>query len=167
MRKTLIGAVASVALLASLLFGLTWAADAQEATATPEPTATVEVATPTPEPTVDPAATPAPTATTTAEEEGDGTVLGDSFEADTPNPQPSAPLATAAPTTDAATADAAATTGESAATDEVLGESQLAFTGPDTRIIALAILLLAVGAMFVVTGKRQRDRLVFEDSWVE
>ena len=88
------------------------------------------------------------TATTSPSVSGDSGQGDDdiaaAFADGTPNPQPSAPLT---PATDAEASTAAA--------DEVLGEVQLAFTGPDTRVAALAAALLTAGATCVGASRRR------------
>ena len=84
--------------------------------------------------------------------DGQGENIGEAFATQTPNPETGQPVAPA----DAA--DPAAAAGAAAATDEVLGESQLAFTGSDPRIGALAVAMLGLGASCVVVSRRQRQR---------
>jgi len=114
--------------------------------------------------------------TTGSDTTGSDTTSGDTTGSDTGadstgSAQPSVPLEPA--TTDATAAtdatDAGATTGAptttatdataaaaaASGTDEVLGEVQLAFTGPDTRIATLGLALLGAGAMATVASRRR------------
>jgi cytoskeletal protein RodZ len=84
--------------------------------------------------------------------DGQGENIGEAFATQTPNPETGQPVAPA----DAA--DPAAAAGAAAATDEGLGESQLAFTGSDPRIGAFAVAMLGLGASCVVVSRRQRQR---------
>lgn len=92
-----------------------------------------------------------------------GTSVAESFGTETPNPQPSQALTT---TDGAAAGDGAASlTAEAAeavavqSADQPLAQNQLAFTGPDTRVMALAALLLGAGAVFLLASRAQKARL--------
>lgn len=93
--------------------------------------------------------------------------IGEAFVTDTPNPQPSEPLtpaqdadsdaadASAATITDTASADAPETTTATEAATTTAAQNELAFTGPDTRIAALAFSLLGLGAAFTAAARRR------------
>lgn len=179
LRKTLIGALAALLLFA----GFSGRAQAQDTdtttdtttTATTTPDTTTDDTTPTDTTAADTTPTDTTTTTTTAADttaadtttpDTGNAALAESFGDETPNPQPSEPL----PAAEAAPENAALATEPAPAAEAApaaAGEVQLAFTGPDTRVMALGALLLGAGAIFLVVSRSQRQRLEFAETWVE
>ena len=158
LRKTLIGAL--MALL--LLTGFSSQALAQDDTTTTTDTTTTDsTMTDT-----DTAATESSTDATT-NGQGESTVAESFEETETPNPQPSEPLPAPADTAPAAGVAADSAVAAPTAAEQVAGETQLAYTGPDSRIIALGLLLLGAGLVFAVVSRQQELRLAEVDSWLE
>lgn len=157
LRKTLIGALTALLLFA----GYASQAEAQDPDTTTDTTDTTTTDT-----TTDDTTTTDTTTTATADAGEGNAALAASFGADTPNPQPSEPL----PVAEAAPENAALATEPAPAAEAApatAGEAQLAFTGPDTRVMALAALLLGAGAVFLVVSRTQRQRLEFAEAWFE
>lgn len=157
LKKTLIGAV--IALTAIVALGTR--ADAQE-TPTPEPTpeATTETTT-TPEATTE--------ATTTPEATTEATATPEATTEATTTPEATTEATTTPEATTEATTTPEATTApaDSGSGDQSGGANQLAFTGPDTRVMTLAVLLLGAGGLFLFAAHWRRERTLTTDSWVE
>jgi len=158
LKKTIIGA----AIVIAAFFALGTRADAQDPTPTPEPTTEAE-ATPTPEATTDAETTPTPEATTEAET----TPTPEATTEAEATPTPAATAEAQATTTPEATAEPTAAPTDAGSGGQTGGSEQLAFTGPDTRVMALGALLLGAGALFLFGAHLRRERVLTAEAWVE